>query len=141
METHDLLTRLHKVKAPDHFEAGVFAKVTREKERLARRRTSIRLAFAGSAAVMLIGFVLLNFFVLQKKTPVTYALKASPKTEAMAGPAGLVGSAARPSLSLPLVPVMETLDYSSEFRNASYQPKTVYILEQVSEGMPSGVKF
>ena len=141
MDTHDLMARLHRVRAPGDFEAGVFAGIMKERDRRARRRLTIRYAFAGSAAVLLVGLALLNFLVLQKNTPAFYSSKSLTRTEAGVRAANLAGSPTRQGYSRSLVPVMETLDYSSEFRNASYQPKTVYILEQVSEGMPSGVKF
>ena len=141
MDTHDLMARLHRVKAPGDFDAGVFAGIANERERRAHRRYTMRYAFAGAAGVMLIGFVLLNFLVLQKQNPVSYASKSLPRTDAVGRLANLSGGPSRQGFPRGLVPVMETLDYSSEFRNASYQPKTVYILEQVSEGMPSGVKF
>jgi hypothetical protein len=47
----------------------------------------------------------------------------------------------RASDSQSVIPVLETVNYSAEVRNASYEPRTVYILEQVSEGIPSGIKY
>ncbi|MCK7479546.1 MAG: hypothetical protein M0C28_21035 [Candidatus Moduliflexus flocculans] len=40
-----------------------------------------------------------------------------------------------------LVPVYETMDYASEYRNAHPQPRTVYILEQVSETVSSEIIY
>jgi hypothetical protein len=36
---------------------------------------------------------------------------------------------------------METMDYSPEVLNASYEPRTVYILEQVSEASPQEITY
>ncbi len=137
MEGHDLLARLDKVKAPGDFEVRVLARIEGERRRLRVQRTRLRFAFAGTAAAVLAGFVMVNTFVLHKPAPsqLSVAGKQAPAT-----PAGFVPVSAEPSPSN-LVPVMERLDYSSELRNVSYEPQTVYILEQVSEGAPSGVKF
>jgi len=40
-----------------------------------------------------------------------------------------------------VLPVYETVDYTSEFRNVQSQPRTVYILEQVSESRPSEIIY
>ncbi|MGZ7066032.1 MAG: hypothetical protein ACXVI6_06730, partial [Candidatus Aminicenantales bacterium] len=88
-----------------------------------RRRAVFRYAFAGSAAVFLIGFVLINGPFKDERAVLSSSQPASAR-------------AARTYL-----PVMETADYSKEFRNASYQPQTVYILEQVSEVRPSEIKY
>lgn len=138
MEGHELLGKANRVKAPSDFEARVFSKLGEAKRARARRRAVFRYAFAGSAAVFLIGFVLLSVFDGGRRTPVTYAGKS--KADA---PAGLVSLSApsRARAQGSSLPVMETLNYSSEFRNASYQPRTVYILEQVSEVRPSEIKY
>jgi hypothetical protein len=39
------------------------------------------------------------------------------------------------------VQVMETMDYSAEVHNTSYDPQTIYILEQVSEVSPQEITY
>lgn len=138
MEGHELLEKMNRVKAPADFEERVFLKIGQARRARVRRRAVFRYAFAGSAAVFLIGFVLINGpFKGERAT-----LSAGRPSVSRSGvqrlsysqPAG--ARAARTYL-----PVMETADYSKEFRNASYQPKTVYILEQVSEVRPSEIKY
>ncbi|MGA2534218.1 MAG: hypothetical protein ABSG19_14425 [Candidatus Aminicenantales bacterium] len=119
MEGHELLEKMNRVKAPADFEERVFLKIGQARRARVRRRAVFRYAFAGSAAVLLIGFVLINGPFKDERA----VLPASAR-------------AARTYL-----PVMETADYSKEFRNASYQPQTVYILEQVSEVRPSEIKY
>lgn len=138
MEGHELLEKMNRVKAPADFEERVFVKIGQVQRARVRRRAVFRYAFAGSAAVLLIGFVLVNGPFKNERAALT------------AGRPGSSGSTVQPlSSSQPAsaraartyLPVMETADYSREFRNASYQPQTVYILEQVSEVRPSEIKY
>jgi hypothetical protein len=125
MEGHELLAKMTKVKAPAGFEEGVLAKLpAARKERERARRASFRYAFAGSAALVLVGFLLLNPTLFEKDTVLTYAERG-----------------ALPASPSRLVPVYERMDYASEFRNAQSQPKTVYILEQVSDSVSSEIIY
>ncbi|HMA55085.1 MAG TPA: hypothetical protein VKT17_11505 [Acidobacteriota bacterium] len=127
MEGHDLFARMTKVEAPAGFEERVLAGLPAAREKRARaRRSAARYAFAGSAALVLAGFFLFRPSLPEKDAVLTVAerqaLTAAPGK-------GTGGSADRRRL----VPVYETMDYASEFRNAQSQPATIYILEQVSE--------
>jgi hypothetical protein len=139
MEGYDLISKLDKVKAPPDFEEGVLARLQPERRARARRRTSLRLALAGATAAFLAGYVGVNMFVLDKRAPSAVADAAKRgvvlKSESPAGPE--VGE----RRSNPPIQVLEKFDYSQEFRNVSYEPRTVYILEQVSEGTPPGITF
>jgi hypothetical protein len=138
MEGHDILGKMNKVKAPAGFDEAVFRKIGQARQARVRRRAVFRYAFAGSAAVLLVGFVLLNS-PFKAERPVLSAGKQS-----LSGPAVRQLSYSEPARSeaaRTYLPVMETADYSREFRNASYQPQTVYILEQVSEVRPSEIKY
>ncbi len=124
MEEMDLLNKLEKVKAPPHFEQKVMARVSLRKKTEERRPAALRLSLAGAFATLLIAFVLLNVFVLRKKAPVGVVNieKGVPAaTEIM------------PAASGQIVPVIETLDYSTEVRSRSDEAKTIYLLEQVSD--------
>jgi hypothetical protein len=37
--------------------------------------------------------------------------------------------------------IIETLDYRTEMRSRSTEPETVYLLEQVSDSTPRGIKY
>jgi hypothetical protein len=136
MEGHELLAKMNRVAAPSGFEEAVLTKLpAARKERARIRRANFRYAFAGSAALVLVGFFLLNPSLFQKELPLTFA-----EREALTVPSegGKRISSARPSR---LIPVYETMDYASEFRNAQSQPRTVYILEQVSESVSSEIIY
>jgi hypothetical protein len=136
MEGHELLAKMNRVAAPAGFEEGVMAKLpAARKERARVRRANFRYAFAGSAGLVLVGFVLLNPSFFLKEPTLTFAGREALSVPSEAGK-GI--SSARQSR---LVPVFETMDYASEFRNAQSQPRTVYILEQVSESVSSGIIY
>ena len=136
MEGHELLAKMTRVAAPPGFEEAVLIKLPAARKKRARvRRANFRYAFAGSAALVLVGFVLLNPSFFQKELPMTFAEREA-LTVPSEGENG-ISSAQRSSL----VPVFETMDYASEFRNAQSQPRTVYILEQVSESVSSEIIY
>ena len=130
MEGHELLKKLDRVKAPDDFEESVLARLPSERRRQTRQRTIFRYAFAGSVGVFLVGAVLAAVFLLNGG--------GAPGSSDSGFATAVWGVR---SDSQPVIPVLETMNYSSEVRNASYEPRTVYILEQVSEGIPSGIKY
>jgi hypothetical protein len=125
MEEHNIFDRLERVGAPEGFEARVLAELPRRKERRSHALRTYGYAFAGATAVLLATFVLVNVLVLRKPEGVSMAGKGR-----VSGPV-----AAEP------VQVMETMDYSTEIHNASYEPRTVYILEQVSEASPQEITY
>ncbi len=123
MEGHELLAKMNRVAAPAGFEEGVMAKLAvARKERARIRRANFRYAFAGTAGLVLVGFVLLNPSLFQKGSTLTFAERESPDRGRS-------------------IPVFETMDYASEFRNAQSQPRTVYILEQVSDSVSSEIIY
>ncbi len=140
MEGHELLNRMNRVKAPADFEEGVFRRLGEARRARAHRRAAFRYAFAGSAALLLIGFVIVNQTFLSRPGPATFASKGQTGAASPARTVAYPQPALRDA-SASYLPVLETVDYSSEMRNASYQPRTVYILEQVSEVRPSEIKF
>jgi hypothetical protein len=128
MEGHDVLTKVTKVAAPEDFEEKVLARLPSaraERTRRARRAT-YRYAFAGSAALVLVGFLYFRPATVEKPTVLTYA-----ERQALAANPGQGGRSTAGRNRF--VPVYETMDYASEFRNTQSRPATVYILEQVSE--------
>jgi len=136
MEGHELLAKMTRVAAPVGFEEGVMSRLAAARTERARiRRANFRYAFAGSAALVLIGFLILNPSLLQKESTLTYA-----EREALAVPSA-GGKGISSSSPLRLVPVFETMDYAAEFRNAQSQPRTVYILEQVSDAVSSEIIY
>jgi len=128
MDGHEFLSKVAKIQAPAGFEEGVLGRLPGVRlERARARRAQVRYAFAGSAALVITAFLLFNPGPVENDAVLTYAereaLSATPE-----GGRG-VSSADRNLF----FPVYEAMDYASEFRNAQSQPRTVYILEQVSE--------
>jgi len=138
MEGHELLTKVNRVKAPLDFEDGVLARLVVARRARARRQAAFRYGFAGSAAVLLVGFMLLYHPIAGRRTGLTVADRGRPETAVRQLS---FAPAARDASERIDIPVLETVDYSSEFRSASHQPRTVYILEQVSEVRPSEIKY
>jgi hypothetical protein len=125
MEGHELLGKMTKVGAPEGFEEAVLARLpAARRERRRARRARFVYAFAGSAALILAAVLLYNPAAGPKDAVLTYA-----EREALAADSDRGARAADPRT----LPVYETMDYASEFRNAQPHPATVYILEQVSE--------
>ncbi len=144
MEGHELLGKVNRVKAPPDFEDRVLARVGEERRARVRRQAIFRYSFAGSAAVLIVGFILIyNPFVRSvRRAGPSLAAGNAGKGETMARPASFRMKAGdQGARTTSYLPVLETVDYSSEFRSASYEPRTVYILEQVSEVRPSEIKY
>jgi hypothetical protein len=130
MEGHELLVKMTKVNAPADFEAGVLARLPTARAGRARaRRAHLRYAFAGSAALVIVGFLIFSPPSVPEKKDAILSQAEQSALAAGPGNGGAVPSADR-NLALP---VFERMNYASELRNAQSQPRTVYILEQVSE--------
>jgi hypothetical protein len=136
MEGHEFLTKMTKVAAPEDFEEHVLARLPEARAERSRRarRTAYRYTFAGSAALVLAGFLVFRPAPVDKPTVLTYA-----ERQALTASPGRGGSpAAERNLAMP---VFETMDYASEFQNDQSQPATIYILEQVSEVRSSEIIY
>lgn len=140
MEGHELLGKVNKVVAPPGFEGRVMSRLGEEKQARSRRRAVTRYAFAGSAAVLVIGFILLNPPLAGRRPGLSLVGKGQAPVAAVRD-AAIVPLALRSGAATAYLPVLETVDYSSEMRNASTQPRTVYILEQVSEDRSTQIKY
>jgi hypothetical protein len=133
MEEFELLKKLERVKAPPNFEQKVMTQLSLRKERKSRRLRYLRLSFAGAAAALVVAFISVSVFVLQKKGPAELAQvqkEISPafqKEEALS--------------QREVMPIIESVDYSGEVRSISYEPETIYILEQVSDVVYKEIKY
>ena len=124
MDDTDLaaLGTLDRVAAPPDFEDRVMSALSARRAVLAsaRRTRPLRYSLAGAGAFLLIGFLALNVFILR-----------GPDAGFQAALEGLDGrDAAGRRVSLPIT---ETMNYRTEARNAALEPRTVYILERVSD--------
>jgi len=134
MDEITILQKLEKVKAPPDFEEQVLARLSLRRRSLRRERVGLRLSLAGAFASLMLIFVLLNVFVLQDMVPLNMS---QPESGGSADAAGLQQTAGFGQT----IPIIETLDYSSEVRSRSQEPEAIYLLEQVSDTTPKGVKF
>ncbi len=137
MEGHEQLAKMTRVRAPEGFEVTILAKLpaARQERARARRVMAYRYAFAGSAALLLVGFLV--FAPSSSREPDTVLTYAEREALTAAPGKGAPAAASR----TPVVPVYETMDYSSELRNVQAQRPTIYILEQVSETRPSEIIY
>jgi hypothetical protein len=91
----------------------------------------LRLSLAGGLTALLICFLLVNVFVLQK--PGTLA----DRNRGLAPDRGLATSAPAGQV----IPVMESMNYSQEVRGLASDPKAIYILENVSDETYQGIQY
>jgi hypothetical protein len=117
----DILKGLDTVKAPPGFEQKVMARLSLRKREERRRRTVLRWSMAGSFASLAAAVVLLNVFVFRDRSPSSLMVQGAPYERT--------------------VSVIETLDYRTEINSRSSEPETVYLLEQVSDTNPRGIKY
>jgi len=138
--------RLGPVAAPEDFEQRVLARLALEKERRSRRAFRLRLAYGGAAALVLVGLIVLGVPRLAERgAPGLVAERDAAALVAALGEARPIEARTRwavpASTSADVIPVLETLDYGSEVRSLGNSGRTVYILEQISEGRPSEIKY
>ncbi len=133
MNEWNVLKKLDTVKAPPGFEQTVMARLSLRKRLERRRRTALRWSLAGSAASLAVVFVLLSTVVFRDRARVGIADRGARQRPA----ASLVQQAA----SERAIPIIETLDYTTEIRSRSGEPQTIYLLEQVSNTTPREVKY
>jgi hypothetical protein len=127
MDDANLLKNIERVAAPPDFERRVMGELVRRRAALPKVRRSLifRYSLAGTAAALLICFLVLNLAVPQKNE--------------IAAPAGIkVEDRAK---SNDFLPITEAMDYGTEIRRSAYEPRTVYILEQISTASDSKIKY
>lgn len=135
-EMHTILSKLDKVKAPAGFESRVLAGIDEQAGSKTGFRMILRLAMTGAAAVLVVGVILTGIQRYNARpSVVTTARSESGRVRLMTSP----NSARQTNSSV--IPLLETVDYSDEMRGASQGGRTVYILEQVSEGSSSGITY
>jgi len=116
MDDTNVLQPLDRVTAPAGFEDRVLAELSlrRRMRPQVRRARMFRLALSSAAAGILVTFVVLNLFVFNQGAKSVEGIQAA-------------AAAGRDS-----IPVTEKVDYGREVRSSSPGPRTIYLLEQVS---------
>ncbi len=121
MQEFDLLTHTKTVEAPPGFEQRVMAHLAERKQ---QRRRIRRYGFsaATAAASVLVVIAVLNFLVLPQRSPDRMAALEKEISPDFQSP-----------VQITTIPITEALDFAGEIRQVSQQPRTIYILEQVSD--------
>jgi len=133
MSEWDILKGLDTVKAPPDFEQIVMAQLSLRKRVERRRRAVLHWSMAGSCASLAAIVVLLNIFVFQGRSPSGIAERGKGISPA----SSMMQSAAYERT----VSILETLDYRTEMRSRSSEPETIYLLEQISDTTPRGIRY
>ncbi|TEU07500.1 MAG: hypothetical protein E3I52_03320 [Candidatus Aminicenantes bacterium] len=134
MDVPNLLKKLERVKAPPDFEQKILAQLSLRKRRKLRIKY-LRLSLAGAFSAALVFFMAVNVFILPKKGP----LEVADLEKGLASPSTFQrGGEPRNGETIPII---EAADYAGEIQSASREPQTIYILEQVSEGTSTKIKY
>ena len=139
MDVPDLLKKMETVKAPPDFEQKILAQLSLRKRRKLRVKY-LRLSLAGAFSAALVFFLVVNVFILPQKGPAEVAdmekgFSAQPTLQSRGAAKG--GELRRGET----IPIIEAVDYAGEIQSASREPQTIYILEQVSEGTSTKIKY
>jgi hypothetical protein len=132
MEELNLLEKLERVKAPSDYEQRILAQLSLRKRKKIRVK-HLRFSLSGAFSAALVVFVVLNVFVLSKKSPVEFTDLEKGFSRAFQREETLRRGAT--------IPIIEAVDYIGEMNIHSSEPRTIYILEQVSERVSSKIKY
>lgn len=131
MEELNLLKKLEGVKAPPDFEQNVLAQLSLRKKRKLRVNY-LRFSLAGAFSGALVFFIIVNVFILPKKSSVEFT-----------GLERDIPSSLRriDQQERETIPIIEILDYFGDVKSLSREPRTIYILEQVSDKTSTKIKY
>lgn len=131
MEKFNLLKKLGRVKAPPDFEQKVMAQLSLRRRQV--RVRNLRLSLAGAFSALIVLFIVVNVFFLPQRSPLKF----------IGGEKGMSSSLQQrgPTVERDFIPIIESVDYTSEIQSVSQDPSTIYILEQVSEETSAEIKY
>lgn len=134
MDELNLLKKLERVKAPPDFEQKLLAQIPLRKRKKLRVKY-FRLSLAGAFSAAFVFFIVMNFFILPKKGSVEFA----DFERGLSSPSAFQrGEEPRRGETIPII---EAVDYAGEIQTLSREPQTIYLLEQVSEGTSTEIKY
>jgi len=111
---------LGRVRAPEGFDQRVMAELSLRKREKVRVKY-FRLSMVSAISALAVLVAALNLFVHSPKNDMDLS-----NLEKRLGD---------------VVPITETMNYSREIRSRAQEPKTVYILEQVSNRTDANIKY
>jgi hypothetical protein len=132
MKELDFLKKTERVEAPDDFEQRVMALISRRKKKREKVRV-FRLSLAGAATTIGVILLVFNLFFLNKNKSPEFAEKGQVTRQDLENYYGF-GYENR-------IPITEAVDYFGEIRERIKQPRTIYILEQVSDTTDTFIKY
>jgi len=132
MEAYELLKRLESVKAPANFEQKLMAQLSLRKRSQVRQKT-LRYSVAGAFVGVFTLLLVVNFLLLPDRGPIPYSANGRNALSALD-----MSDYDRGGTTIPII---ETVDYSSEMRTLSNEVPTVYILEQVSRTTDTKIRY
>jgi hypothetical protein len=133
MEVTNLLKKLDRVQAPKDFEQKVLAQLSlRKRERIRVNRFRFSLASAVSAVAVLI--IIFNIIILPQK--------GAQQIAGLEGEIPVEFARSKTELGrADIIPILESMDYKGEISAQTPEPKTIYILEQVSDSTNTKIKY
>ncbi len=134
MDVPNLLKKLERVKAPPDFEQKIMAQLSLRKRRK-RRIKYLRPSLAGAFSAALVFFIAVNVFILPKKGP----LEVADLEKGLASASTFQGGGEPRNGET--IAIIEAADYAGEIQSASWEPQAIYILEQVSDGTSTKIKY
>ncbi|MFW6129364.1 MAG: hypothetical protein ACOC6P_03875 [Candidatus Aminicenantaceae bacterium] len=132
MEELNMLEKMEKVKAPPGFERNIRNQLALRK-RKKQKRKYYGLSLAGASGLLFVFIIVLNIFDFPKKTSMEQANLNKEKA--------ISYEQREDYLERDFLPVTEQVDYKEEVRTFINQPRTIYILEQVSNETNSEILY
>jgi len=129
MKELDYLRKLGKVEAPPDFEQRVMAQLSLRKRSEIRVRR-LRLSFAGAFGTLAVLVIVASLFFLPQKGDLKYSGLEKGFSPEYSGYG-----------QQNYIPITESMEYAGEIRSKANQPKTIYILEQVSDTTDTRIKY
>ncbi|MBC7361026.1 MAG: hypothetical protein H5U06_01885 [Candidatus Aminicenantes bacterium] len=120
MEEQKYVSQLPRVSAPPGFEQMVLARLREEKSRRVRLKR-LEWSLAGAVALFLIAILVLTSGLKKPEYSVAGIEKNYGQEK--------------------VIPVVEPIDLRKEMMKATDEPQTVFILEQVSDGLIQQVRY
>jgi len=129
MKELNYLKKLGKVEAPSDFEQRVLAQLSLRKRSEIRVRR-LRLSFAGAFGTLAVLVIVAGLFFLPQKGDPRYSGLEKGFSPEFSGYG-----------QQNYINITESMEYAGEIRSKANQPKTIYILEQVSDTTDTRIKY
>lgn len=120
MSEEKYVSPLPEVSAPPGFEQSVLVRLREEKNRQVRLRR-LEWSLAGGVALILIAILVFNFLIKKPEYSVAEMEKSYDQEK--------------------IIHVVEPVDLRKEIKNMVDEPQTIFILEQVSDGLIQQVRY